>query len=397
MSEQAQDARRGQPDGVPSHGAHPTGSPIDRSQPNQSQPNQSQRNRSQPDQSQPDQSQPNQSQLDRSCSAGTRGVDVRPVTGAPGPFAADMAMARSGRVSRRVVVAGLLAALAGRAAWPESQHPESGAEDPAARPAAAAALASVRALREGCLCGACDGRGFIVRRTRVGTRPVGGGLRIPVFANIEGPCTRCEGAGCAAMERVRQLASAAVTRLLLVPEASGLRAEVLVATRRALDELLEAAAAPLARLTEEGARDALIRVRSGPVDLLLVLPPAKGSAGASRRGPTGAASGGVGGGGSAAGRATKVVTIDGVGVRIVGPHGAERVEGSWTALLGRLRLDSGEEASGSSAAADLVLDVLVLTTRANPPAPRAPSGSPSGGEGEPRSRPKPPVRSKAMP
>lgn len=166
----------------------------------------------------------------------------------------------------------------------------------ASRRAFDSAVAALRALRNGILCGACDGRGVVSRRTQVGWRDIGGGMRVPLYAPKEGECTSCDGEGCAARRRCERLVAVALERLGQVPEAHGLRTEAILAARRTLDGLLLAAAPALARRSEEIAADAVVRAREGPTPMLLVgSPPPRGD-GASGGTRKGGADGGTGGG-----------------------------------------------------------------------------------------------------
>lgn len=180
--------------------------------------------------------------------------------------------------------------------------------EPAARRAFDSAIAALRGLQNGILCGACDGRGVVSRRTQIGSRDIGGGMRVPVYAPKEGQCTSCDGEGCAIRRRCERLVAVALERLDQVPDAHGLRTEAVIAARRTLDALLLAAAPALARRSEEIAADAVVRAREKSTPMLLVgSPPPRGDGvkGGKTKGGTGS------GTGSGIGRGTGSGTGDG--------------------------------------------------------------------------------------
>jgi hypothetical protein len=186
----------------------------------------------------------------------------------------------------------------------------------------------------------------MVRRTRIGYRAVGGGLRIPIHANVEGPCAGCDGSGCAPHQRLSRLVATAALRLEAIPADESLRREASLFGRRVLDGLLAAGGAALAHRTEQSLQEALARASEERVPLLLVLPAARLTMKAARESERAAP-------GRAPGAAC-TAELHGVAVRVIGAPPVLPRSGGTVALLGVLEPDRElvvEAAEASSGAA----------------------------------------------
>lgn len=228
---------------------------------------------------------------------------------------------------------------------------------PLARKALDEALAALRALGHGALCRGCGGSGTVVRRQRVGWHHAGGGLRLPIHANVEGTCASCEGDGCAPAARLERLVRAAADRLRAVPEAAGLRAKAVIAAQETLHELLDAGGPGLARRTQEMARGALRTATEHPVDALIVLPPRSG------RGRGEDARARSSGALAAPDGAPDVVELHGVRVRIAEWPARVTTQESWVALLGRLESRPRSDPSATSGGSETILATLAAGMR----------------------------------